>query len=98
MKEVVTRDFGLCPKCGSRLLYLTSVYQLGLPSAGGRTLERIIGEDKDITGVCPTCNNKVRLTSSIYGITTPEYYKLVEDQERINKKGMNLIGYVDERG
>ena len=51
MKEVVTRDFGLCPKCGSRLLYLTSVYQLGLPSAGGRTLERIIGEDKDITGV-----------------------------------------------
>jgi hypothetical protein len=98
MKEIVSRDFGICWKCGGKLLYLTSVYQLGVPDAGGKNLKQILGEDKDITGVCSVCGNKVQLTTSVYGITTPEYEPLVQDQENINNRKMNLIGYVNEKG
>ena len=97
LKKVVDRDFGLCPKCGSRLLYLLSNYQIGVPAAGGQNLSKILGEDKDITGICPNCNHRVQLTSSIYGITTPQYEKLVSDQQYIKNK-VNLIGYIDEKG
>lgn len=99
MKTIVDEDFGICPRCGARLIYLLSTYQLGIPDAGGRHLSRIIGEDRDITGACPNCEHKVPLTSSVYGITTRDYEPLVSDQNAVSQaRGINLIGYVDKRG
>ena len=97
MKQIVDQDFGICPRCGTRMLYLLSTYQLGIPSAGGRHLNQILGEDKDITAACPNCNYKAALTSSVYGITTKDYEPLVSDQKEMEKaKRINLIGYVDK--
>lgn len=98
MRTIVDQDFGICPRCGERLIYLLSTYQIGVPDAGGRHLSQVLGEDRDITGVCPRCEHKVALTSSVYGITTRGYEPLVGDQQAITKaKRVNLIGYVDNR-
>ena len=97
MKTIVDQDFSICPRCGSKLIYLLSTYQLGVPAAGGRHLSRILGEDNDITGICPQCEHKVALQSSVYGITTKDYRPLVSDKVSIEQaKKVNLIGYVDE--
>ena len=95
-RQVAIHDFGRCPRCGTKLLYMLSNYQLALPGPGGTTISRVIGEDRDITGVCPHCHNKIPLTTSIYGITTPTYEKLRKDQQEVDKnKGINLIGYIE---
>ena len=97
-KIVAYHDFGSCPKCGTKMMYMLSTYQLAIPGPGGTSLSKIIGEDKDITGVCPNCNNKVALTSSIYGITTKNYENLRRDRKRIeDDRKLGLIGFIDEK-
>lgn len=96
MKTIVDQDFSICPRCGGKMVYLLSTYQIGIPANGGRHLSRILGEDRDITAVCSRCQHKVALTSSVYGITTKDYEPLVSDQKCIsNAKDVNIIGYVD---
>ena len=94
--QIATHDFGRCPRCGTRLLYMLSNYQLAVPGPGGTTISRVIGEDRDITGVCPKCNHRIALTTSVYGIVTPTYEKLRRDKNEVDKsKGINLIGYIE---
>ena len=92
MKEIVRRDFSYCPRCGSKLLYLISNYQLAVPGYGGTSIEKILGCDKDITAVCENCNHRIQMCSSIYGITPKKYSNLLEDKEEIekNKKDNNF--------
>lgn len=98
LKKIVTQDFGICPACGSKMVYLLSNYQMAVPAPGGRHLKFILGEDSDITAVCsnPDCNRKYAMTSSIYGITTRDYALLAEDRRNANDRKTNLIGYIDE--
>ena len=100
MKQVYDIDFGKCPHCGTKMLYMMSTYQLATPGPGGLSFSNIIGEDKDITAVCPKCNFKAAMVSSVYGITTKEYVKLQQDKDAIESEkenNINLIGYIDEK-
>ena len=99
MKQVYDKDFGKCPHCGSKMVYMISTYQLGVPGPGGTNLSQVIGEDRDITAKCPKCEFTSPMISSVYGITTREYAKLQKDKDKISadrKKNINLIGYIDE--
>lgn len=100
MKTIYYKDFGICPHCGGRMMYMISTYQLGVPGPGGTSLSRVIGEDKDITAVCSKCAYKVPMESSLYGITTKEFAELEKDRYSINKDkkiNFNVIGYIDSK-
>ena len=97
-KEVMEKDhFGICYKCGSPMLLLTSTYLLFTVAPHGKFPNGLLQSDKDMTLVCPKCGTKIPMVNTVDGMYPRDYFKVTDKDREVDKKKHNIIGYIDEK-
>ena len=99
-KEVISvNEFGICPKCGYKVVMLASDYNLYGLSQYGSVATKHMKSDSDFTVICPKCGFKHSFVIFFDQFVPKEYYKVQDHNEQL-KSGIDdwkIIGYIDEK-
>jgi len=68
MIEVAKRTTSICPRCGSQMIYMSSLSQLQLPDESGKHVSAILNEIESIFAQCTKCRATYELRRTVYGI------------------------------
>lgn len=98
MKEVVTtNEFGICPRCGKKLVMLQSEYRLYGLTEIGTYPNKLVKSKEHILYACE-CGYQSVMKRTMDGIYPISYYKIAEEEKEMakGKDDIKILGYIVE--